>query len=265
MSRHGPVLELRDAAVRLGGAEILRGVTMAFPAASVTGLAGPNGAGKSTLLRAVCGLIPLAGGQALLDGQPVSAVPRRRLAANVHLLPQNVQMSSPFTVREVVGMGRHPHLGRFRAPGPRDREVVEWAMAQTGVTELAHRPVTELSGGERQRALLARSLATEAPILLLDEPTANLDILHQLEVMELLRGFAAQGKTVVAVLHDLNQVRKHCDHAALLGRGRVEAAGRPSEALSVENVERVFGVSARSSKEDGHLVFSLPPPDPGKG
>ena len=259
MSPRSPALELRDAAVRLGGAEILRGVTLAFPPACVTGLAGPNGAGKSTLLRAVCGLVPLASGQALLDGRPVSALPRRRLAAAVHLLPQNVQLNSPFTVREVVGMGRHPHLGRFSAPGPRDREVVERAMEQTGVTGLALRPVTELSGGERQRALLARSLATEAPVLLLDEPTANLDILHQLEVMELLKGFAAQGKTVVAVLHDLNQVRKHCGHAALLGRGCVAAVGLPSEALSVENVETVFGVSARSCGEDGQLAFSLPP------
>ncbi|HRU07635.1 MAG TPA: ABC transporter ATP-binding protein [Candidatus Brocadiia bacterium] len=259
MSPLSPVLELRDAAVRLGGVEILRRVTLAFPPACVTGLAGPNGAGKSTLLRSACGLVPLASGQALLDGRPVSAMSRRRLAAAVHLLPQNVQLSSPFTVREVVGMGRHPHLGRFTAPGPRDREIVEWAMEQTGVADLASRPVTQLSGGERQRALLARSLATEAPVLLLDEPTANLDILHQLEVMELLKGFAAQGKTVVAVLHDLNQVRKHCGHAALLGRGCVAAVGLPSEALNVENVEKVFGVSARTSGEDGHLAFSLPP------
>lgn len=259
MTRERPAVELDRVSVRLGGAEVLHDVNAALGRASVTGLVGPNGAGKSTLLRAASGLLPLAGGCVKVDGRSLAGLSRRRVAAAMNLLPQSVSLSFPFPVRDVVAMGRNPHLGRFQGIGPGDRDIIAWAMQQTDVASLAERPVTELSGGERQRVLLARSLATEAPILLLDEPTTSLDIRHQLEILELLERFAEQGKTVVAALHDLNMARRACSQVLLLHHGRVVASGSPQEALSVEHIESTFDVRTTLSPDEKGFSFSLPP------
>lgn len=154
-------------------------------------------------------------------------------------------------------MGRNPHLGRFQCLGDRDQQVIAWAMRQTAVQDLADRPVTELSGGEKQRVLLARCLATEAPTLLLDEPTSSLDVLHELEVLGLLRQFALQDKTVVAAMHDLNAARRIGTHVLLLDRGKLVAEGTPEVTLCPDHVEQVFGVQVAAIRPDG-LVFALP-------
>jgi iron complex transport system ATP-binding protein len=252
-----PAISLQDIRVRLSGTEILRGVSGSVPRGCVVGLVGPNGAGKSTLLRAVSGQVPLSGGRVEVDGQPLSRLSRRQIARTVCLLPQNAPLTFPFTVRDVVAMGRNPHLGRFQPFGGKDEEVVERALQQASVQHLAQRLVTRLSGGEQQRVLLARCLATEAPTLLLDEPTSSLDILHQLEVLDLLAQFAHQDKTVVAALHDLNVARRICSHVMLLHDGNVIADGPPKETLSPENVEQVFGVQVTAEHDDG-LAFALP-------
>jgi iron complex transport system ATP-binding protein len=237
--------------------EILHGVTAAAPRGGLIGLVGPNGAGKSTLLRAVCGQTPLSGGAVELLGRPLHRLRRRQVAQLACLLPQNAGLPFPFTVREIVAMGRNPHLGRFQPFSDRDQQVVSQAMQQASVDQLAERPVTELSSGEKQRVLLARSLATEAPILLLDEPTTSLDILHQLEVIDLLRRFVSQHKTVLAALHDLNLARQVCSRIVLLSQGRVVAEGSPAETLQASHVERVFGVRVASA-DDKSLTFALP-------
>jgi iron complex transport system ATP-binding protein len=254
-ARHA--LEIRDISVALSGVEILHGVSAAARRGSLLGLVGPNGAGKSTLLRAVAGLIPVTTGDVALDGADLHALSRREIARAACLLPQNAAVTFPFRAREVVAMGRNPHLGRFEPFTDADAAVVDAAMHETGVTEFAERPTTELSGGERQRVLLARSLATQAPILLLDEPTTSLDILHQLEVLDLLRRFAEAGRTVVASLHDLNLARRACSRVLLLDHGRVVAEGPAAETLSTEHIEAVFGVRVAERREPA-MVFDLP-------
>ncbi|MFV1964263.1 MAG: ABC transporter ATP-binding protein [Pirellulaceae bacterium] len=259
MSDATPAITLNEVRVDLSGAEILRGVSAHIPTGRLVGLVGPNGAGKSTLLRAVCGQVPLSGGSVAVNGQPLHRLSRRQVARRVCLLPQDANLAIPFTVREVVAMGRNPHLGRFQSFGDKEKEIVQRAMKQASVDALAERRVTELSGGEKQRALLARSLATEAPILLLDEPTASLDILHQLEVLALLQQLTEHGKTIVAALHDLNMARRICSHIMLIHHGCLVAQGSPDETLSRDHVEHVFGVHVSSAHENG-LVFQLPQP-----
>jgi iron complex transport system ATP-binding protein len=252
-----PAIAMIDIRVRLSGREILRGVTGRAARGCLVGLVGPNGAGKSTLLRAVCGQTPLSGGEVKVHGESLHRFSRRRMARTVCLLPQDASLDFPFAVREIVAMGRNPHLGRFQPFRERDKQIVERAMRQASVEHLAERPVTKLSGGEKQRTLLARCLATEAATLLLDEPTASLDILHQLEVLELLQQFTRQEKTVIAALHDLNLARRICSHVMLLNQGSLVAEGRPEETLSPDHVEQVFGVRVAATHDRG-LVFSLP-------
>jgi iron complex transport system ATP-binding protein len=248
---------LNDARVELSGAEILRGLSCRVPVGCLVGLVGPNGAGKSTLLRAAGGQVPLSAGSVEVAGSPLHRMSRKQIARQVCLLPQDTNLAFAFTVREVVAMGRNPHLGRFQSFGDHDRDIVRHAMCCASVEELAARRVTELSGGERQRVLLARSLATEAPILLLDEPMASLDILHQLEVVALLQRLTQQGKTVVTALHDLNTARRVCSHVLLLHHGRLVAQGSPAETLSREHVEHVFGVHV-TTDDVSNLNFELP-------
>lgn len=257
MSEATPAITIDKLRVRLSGTEILRGVDSRVPRGHVVGLVGPNGAGKSTLLRAVCGLLPMDEGSVEVDGVLLDQLSRRQIAQKVCLLPQEGNLAFSFTVREIVAMGRNPHLGRFQPFGEQDKRIVDWAMGQASVGQLADRPVNRLSGGEKQRVLLARCLATETPLLLLDEPTASLDILHQLEVVDLLRQFAGRGKSVVVALHDLNLARRVCSHVILLHRGEIAAQGAPEEALCADTVERVFGVRIAGSS-DGGLIFALP-------
>jgi len=252
-----PAIELHDVRVTFSGTEILHGVSTRIAHGRLVGLLGPNGSGKSTLLRAASGQVPLSSGRVLVDGQRLDRLSRRQSARRVCLLPQDVSLTFPFTVREVVAMGRNPHLGRFEPFDDADNDIVARAMRQTSLDPIAKRPVTELSGGEKQRTLLARSLATEAPLLLLDEPTTSLDIFHQLEVLDLLQQFGARDRTVVAALHDLNLARRVCSHVLLLNQGELVAEGNPQETLSPANIERVFGVHVATADERG-LSFELP-------
>ncbi len=258
MSEASPAIAVRNLVVSLGGRRVLHDLSFDVPEAGWTGLVGPNGAGKSTLLRTLAGLLSPDRGEIRIAGRPLGGMSPRRIARTVHLLPQTVYLTVPFTVREVVAMGRHAHLRRFQPPDDHDLAIVQWSMEQTRITELADRPVTELSGGEKQRVLLARSLATEAPILLLDEPTTSLDILHRLEVLDLLREFARRGRTVVAALHDLNLARRACASVMLLHEGRIVAHGPAESALSPARIEEVFGIRAVLRGESRQFEFHLP-------
>jgi len=251
-------LSIRDLSVHFGASPILRQVTLEASASQLLGIVGPNGAGKSTLLRAACGLTPLSGGSVDLCGRPLERMSRREIARTVSFLPQSASVEFGFSVHDVVMMGRHPHLGRFQSEGEHDRAVVDWAMATADVEDLAERSVTELSGGERQRVLIARSLATEAPLLFLDEPTSNLDIQHALEIVELARNLTEAGKTVVMVVHDLNLARSVCARVALMDRGEIMSVGDPADVLSREHIERVFQVEAHVPEDRGPMIFALP-------
>ncbi len=249
-------LELRNAGLEIDGRRIVCGVSLELRGGSLLALIGPNGSGKSTLLRLLGGLWQPSEGAALLDGQSLKYLPRRAIARGIAYTPQDTHLDFAFTVREIVMMGRHPHLGRFQPEGERDRAAAGEAMRRADVLHLAERFVTELSGGERQRVLIARSLATEAPIILLDEPTANLDIAHALDLLALCRALAREGKAIAIALHDLNLAARFADEIVLLDRGGVAAYGKTAAVLSPEIIGEVFGVQVkRASVESGEDVF----------
>ena len=251
-------LRLEKASLRIGGRRLVRDVTIEAEPARITALIGPNGAGKSTVLRLLAGLWTPTGGRASLDGTDLPRFSRRILARRISFVPQDTHLDVPFTVRELVTMGRHPHLGRFDDPGPADDAAVAAAMSRADVVHLADRPATELSGGERRRAVIARSLATGSNVILLDEPTANLDVDHVIETLTLLRELAAGGATIALALHDLNVVSRWADTIAVLQGGRLRATGPPAAVLDDDLVASVFGVRVeRLTAGDGRpaLVF----------
>ncbi len=249
-------LELQNAGVKVDGRWLLRGVSMEMRGGNLLALIGPNGSGKSTLLRLLGGLWPASEGEVLLDGTSLKTLSRRAVARCIAYTPQDTHLDFAFTVREVVMTGRHPHLGRFQTEGERDHAAVEEAMLRADVAHLADRPVTELSGGERQRVLIARCLTTETAFILLDEPTASLDVAHTLDVLALCRELAREGKAVAVAMHDLNMAARFADEAALLGDGRMISRGSTDEVLRDELLNRVFGVRAdRVRSADGQSYF----------
>ncbi|MFG3578044.1 ABC transporter ATP-binding protein [Micromonospora chersina] len=221
-------------------------LTVAVPDGSFTVIIGPNACGKSTLLRALARLLRPARGTVLLDGADIHRRPARQVARTLGLLPQSATAPDGLTVAELVSRGRYPHQGLLRQWSREDERVVDRAMADTGVAELADRPVDELSGGQRQRVWIAMALAQQTPLLLLDEPTTYLDIAHQVEVLDLCaRLHEEQGRTLVAVLHDLHQAARYATHLVAMRDGRVVAAGDPRRIVTTELVEEVFGLPCR--------------------
>lgn len=218
----------------------LDGVGMDVPSGSLYAVLGPNGSGKSTLMRALLGSVPVAAGQALLDGRPTASWTRKERARSVGVVPQGETIAFPLTVREMVAMGRYPHLGALGMERAHDRTAVARALEQCDVTELGGRDVTTLSGGEFQRVLIARALAQEPRALVLDEPTASLDIRHEMAILELLRGSVDRGMTVLLVTHGLDLAARFADRMLLLSGGRVAAEGPPAEVLRADVLESVY-------------------------
>ena len=218
----------------------LDGVSMEVPDGQLYAVLGPNGSGKSTLMKALLGVIPLVSGQVRLDDREISAWTRRELARGVGVVAQSETVAFPLTVRQLVGMGRYPHLGPLGREGREDRDAVARALEQCDVTELARRDVTTLSGGELQRVRIARALAQEPRALFLDEPTSSLDIRHEMAILELLRAWADQGMTVLVVTHGLDLAARFADRILLLSQGEVVAQGSPEEVLTSQVLEAVY-------------------------
>ncbi|MGK5547625.1 heme ABC transporter ATP-binding protein [Streptomyces sp. URMC 127] len=230
--------EARSLRVRLGGRAVLDGVDLGVAAGEVLALVGPNGAGKSTLLAALAHDLPAASGEVRIDGEPAASWSAAELALRRAVLPQSSELSFPFPVEDVVRMGRAPWAGT-PAEGEDDAAVRE-AMAAAEVSGFASRPFAALSGGERARVALARVLAQRTPLLLLDEPTAALDLRHQELVLRVCRERAAAGAAVVVVLHDLGLAGAYADRVAVLHGGRVAAEGPPARVLEAELLTRVY-------------------------
>lgn len=248
---------------------VVAGLSLALEAGRLTGVVGPNGSGKSSLVRALSRTLKPAQGAVLLDGSNLYAeIPARQSAQAIAVVPQDTSVSLDFSVREVVRMGRAPHLPPrpFASETSADEQCVTQALQDAGIEDLAERPVTTLSGGERQRVLLARALAQQPEILLLDEPTANLDLRHQAQALTLAQSLAHRhGKAVLAVLHDVSLAAAYCDTLVLLHEGRIAAWGTPDHVLTAQNVQAVYGtrVWVRPSPVTGRpLVLPLPEPPP---
>jgi iron complex transport system ATP-binding protein len=227
------------------GAAVIEELTIEVPEGRITSVVGPNGCGKSTLLRSLARLMKPRGGAIYLDGDAISNLPTREVARRLGILPQSPAAPDGLTVRELAAQGRYPHQSWLRQWSKEDERAVEKALEVTGVLELADRPLETLSGGQRQRAWISMALAQETETLLLDEPTTFLDMAHQLEVLQLLsRLNREEGRTVLMVLHDLNNAARFSHHMVAMSGGRVFDAGPPEEVMTPELLREVFGVEA---------------------
>ncbi len=237
-----PLLRASGLCGGYGRADVVLGVDLAVSEGECIAVLGPNGAGKSTLLRLLAGILPASAGLVELRGRPLSLWRRREAARVVALVPQGVNFAFPVTVAEVVEQGRAPHLGPWRPPSPRDHAAVSDALARVGLRGRETTGVQRLSGGERQLVLLARALASQPRLLLLDEPIAALDVRHQLEFAEILAGLVREGVGAVLVAHDWNFALRLAHRLVVLHRGRVRATGSPAEVLRADLFRTVFGV-----------------------
>lgn len=236
-------LAIEQLSFSYGSRPVIQDVSFEAHGGEVLGIIGPNGSGKSTLLKLISRVLVPTRGRILIDGEDTSQWNPRQLARVMAVVPQDTQIYFDFTADEVVEMGRNPYLGRFQGMSPKERTIVKAAMDVTNTLEFVGRSIMELSGGERQRVIIARALAQEPKVLLLDEPTASLDINHEVEVFELVRGLTIQeGLVTVAVLHDLNLAAEYCDHLLLLSRGAVTAHGSVEEVLAEDNIASVYGL-----------------------
>jgi len=249
-----PLLQTRGLTVVRGGRPRLEDVSVSVQAGQILALIGPNGAGKSTFMKAVAGILP-SQGELLLQGQPAENLSRRERARRLAYVPQHSALDAPMLARDVVAQGRFSHRDRWGRPSPEDRAAIAAALEATGALHLEDRPFTRLSYGERRLVLLARALATGARILLLDEPTAALDVAHALALLQRLRDLAGGGHAVIVALHHLDEVAEHCTQALLLQRGRVVRAGPVAEVVATTPVREVFGVDLVPG---GHFGYRMP-------
>jgi iron complex transport system ATP-binding protein len=237
-------LRFEDVGLRLGGRAVLDGVNLEVAAGEVVALVGRNGAGKTTLLRLASRILRPERGRVLLGERPLEGLSLREISRQVAVVPQQTLVPFPFRAAEVVLMGRAPHQGFLGFESARDVTIAHQAMEQLGIEHLAERSILELSGGERQLVVVARALAQQADLLLLDEPTAFLDLQHRLVVLAAVRALADEGRAALVVSHDLGLAARLCDRMAILSEGRVAVAGPPGEVLDPERLRAVFGIHA---------------------
>jgi len=250
-------LQARDIHHAYRGKGVLHGASLHLGPGEVVSLLGANGAGKSTLLRILLGLLPPSGGEVRLAGRLLADYPRRELARQVAYVPQVHSTPFPYTVRQIVTMGRLPSAGLFAAPGRDDRSAVDRVLARLAISHLAERPYTEISGGERQLALIARALAQGSRLLVMDEPATGLDYGNQITLLDLLRSLAAEGYGILKTTHHPDHVLAGSDRVAVLIAGRIVADGRPADVLTAKCLSELYGVPVTPVRlPDGRLVVA---------
>ncbi len=242
---------VQDTSFAYGNAPILKRVNCNFKRGEFHSIIGPNGSGKTTLLDIVSGFLPPDQGRVLLGDTTIKKISKRNLAKSIALVSQNYAVNFPFSVREVVLMGRHPYIDRFSHPGKQDLEIADEIMNQTGIFHLKDRKITQLSGGEKQRCIFARALCQDTPVLLLDEAFSNMDISHTLHLLAVLKKqVRTVKKTVIAVLHDLNLASAWSDSLVFLKNGQIRARGKTEDVFTRENIQAVFNVNAKVDFND---------------
>ncbi|MGE3620877.1 MAG: ABC transporter ATP-binding protein [Acidimicrobiia bacterium] len=239
----GPLVGV-DLTLAYEGHVVASDLSVTIPEGSFTVIVGPNGCGKSTLLKALARTLEVSAGAVYLEGRPITGMGGKEVARRLALLPQASIAPEGITVQDLVSRGRFPHQSLLKQWSPEDGVAVARAMDATGVRSLAKRRVSALSGGQRQRVWLAMVLAQDTPLLLLDEPTTYLDITHQLDVLDLCADLHREGRTLVAVLHDLNLAARYASHMIAMRGGRIISSGSPAEVLTVEGVEEIFALQA---------------------
>lgn len=232
---------------------VLSDVNCTLNSGNMYGLIGPNGAGKSSLLKLILNILAAQQGTISINEKATSNFSRKLLAQQIAFVPQDTQINFEFCVEDIVRMGRNPYLGRFQTLSEQDYALVDTAIEKTELSHLRARKINTLSGGERQRVLIARAIAQNTPIILLDEATANLDIAHQLDVFYLCKQLSQEGKLVLAAIHDLNMAARFCDQLLLLAQKNIKAAGTPELVLSQENLKTFFAIEATLQNTDKSL------------
>jgi iron complex transport system ATP-binding protein len=258
-----PALHATGITVRIGRQALVEDVSLSLPVGSMTVLLGPNGAGKTTLLRVLAGVIAPTTGDVSLGECRLRQMGRSAIARRCAYLPQHTGATFDIRAEDVVALGRYPHAGPWRALSRQDYEAIHQAMERVGVTALRHRALPTLSGGERQRVLIARALAQEAPVMLLDEPSAALDIGRQMELMALLADLHAEGRTILAALHDLRLAMEFFPRAILLHAGRLVAEGATESVLVGPHVEMAYGVCIERREDFCFRLLGQPSFHPG--
>lgn len=250
-SQDTATLATRDLSLGYGERLIIDRLSVELPAARITAIVGPNGCGKSTMLAGLSRILAPRGGAVLLDGRDIAHTPTREVARRLALLPQDASAPDGLTVEELIQFGRQPYRGLMRQWSAGDAAIVRAALRATRLEALADRPLDALSGGQRQRAWIAMAVAQDTPLLLLDEPTSALDLGHQIEVLDLVRKLAREGKTVVMVIHDLVSACRYADHLIAMHNGRIVAQGAPLDVVSERLVEQLYGVRCTLMREPG--------------
>ena len=245
------LLEVADVSIRRGARDVVRQVALSVNASERVALVGPNAAGKSTLLSGIAGLLPLSAGVIRLGGRSLTTFSSREIARAVALVVALQEGAPRISVRESTELGRYPHTGPFQGLSEHDHEAISRAIAETGLQELSDRSLGSLSAGERQRALVARALAQEPKLLLLDEPSAHLDIGHGLDLFALLTTIASRGVAIVAVIHDLVAAAQWASRTVVLHEGRIVDDGPPEAVMRGESLGRAFGVSTSEARSNG--------------
>lgn len=239
------MISVQHLQVAYGNNTIIKDLSVTLPKGKITALIGPNGCGKSTLLKALARINKAKSGHVLLDETPLSEIPTKKLAQRLSLLPQTHTSPEGISVRKLVEYGRSPYTSNWGKLTDHDHQTVTRAMQATGVESLADQSVESLSGGQRQRAWIAMVMAQDTDIVMLDEPTTYLDIAHQVELMNLMRELNQQGKTVIVVLHDLNQACRYCDNLVVLNKGQLVTQGSPNEVFTENLLENVFDFKSK--------------------
>lgn len=256
MERVTPLLSASDLAIGHGGKALIRGINLRLEAGRILCLLGPNGAGKTTLFRTLLGLIPPLSGRIMLGGDPLSRLSRVQIATRLAHVPQSLTTPFAFTVLDIVLMGAAARLGPFARPGPHEHQKATTALARLGIADLAQAEITRLSGGQRQLVLIARALAQEATVLIMDEPTASLDFANRIHVANAIRQLAAEDTAIILSSHDPDQAAALADDALLLNRSGVIASGLAHDALTAENLSRLYGIPVqRQRSANGRLHF----------
>ena len=249
-------LQFQNASIGYSSHAVLRQISLRVSPGEVVAIVGPNGVGKSTLVRAATGVLPLMEGEVRIGGRALSSMSPEERARHVAVVPQAIQLPPAFTAFSVVLMGRTPYLGWFEREAESDRQIARDALRRVGLTAESHRKVGELSGGEQQLTLLARALAQQASAVVLDEPTAHLDLRHQDAVLKLVRTLAEEENlAVLLTLHDLNLVSRFCDRVALLSDGVIRKLGLPAEVLTPEELAAVYGIAIHVMP---HPIYGTP-------